>query len=122
VPLTEAWAVALEVGLPVRRFASRKGQRHLSGWWWSATTGAHVGFESWLERDHLMALDFDPAVVGIASQPFRLHWTDNPRTRANSPHPWAQSSRMSYGRSADTYACDAATARPRPSTRCSPGS
>lgn len=34
-----------------------------------ATTGAHVGFESWLERDHLMLLDFDPGVVGIAAQP-----------------------------------------------------
>ena len=31
----------------------RKGQRHLSGLWWSATTGGHVGFESWLERDLL---------------------------------------------------------------------
>jgi hypothetical protein len=36
----------------------------------------HVGFESWLERDHLMLLDFDSTVVGIASQPFRLHWRD----------------------------------------------
>jgi hypothetical protein len=27
-----------------------------------------VGYESWLERDQLMLLDFDPAVVGIASQ------------------------------------------------------
>jgi hypothetical protein len=32
----------------VRRFAARKGQQHLSGLWWSATTGGHVGFESWL--------------------------------------------------------------------------
>jgi hypothetical protein len=76
VPLSEAWAVAFEIGLPVRRFASRKGQRHLSGWLWSATMGGHVGFESWLERDHLMALDFDPTVVGVGSQPFWLLWTD----------------------------------------------
>jgi len=34
-----------------------------------------MGFESWLERDHVMALDFDPAVTAIASQPFWLHWT-----------------------------------------------
>jgi hypothetical protein len=34
-----------------------------------------VGYESWLERDHVMALDFDPSVVGIASQPFWLSWT-----------------------------------------------
>ncbi len=64
------------MAVPVRRFTSRKGQRHLSGLWWSATTGGHVGFESWLERDHLLNLDFDPTVVGIASQPFWLHWSD----------------------------------------------
>ena len=32
-----------EQGIPVRRFTSRKGQRHLSGLCWSATTnGLHV--------------------------------------------------------------------------------
>jgi hypothetical protein len=30
-----------------------------------------VGYESWLERDRLILLDFDPEVVGIASQPHR---------------------------------------------------
>ena len=74
--LDEAWLVPLERALPVRRFGARKGQRHLSGLWWSATTGGHVGFESWLERDHLVALDFDRSVTGIASQPFWLYWTD----------------------------------------------
>jgi hypothetical protein len=29
-----------------------------------------------LERDHVLHLDFDPSVVGIASQPLWLHWTD----------------------------------------------
>ena len=76
VPLEQAWGVPLEQFIPVRRFRSRKGQRHLSGLWWSATTGGHVGFESWLERDQVLHLDFDPSVVGIASQPFWLHWTD----------------------------------------------
>src|SRR6476659_6586120 len=80
VPLAQAWAVPLEWGLPVRRFRSRKGQRHLSGLWWSATTGGHVGFESWLERDQVLHLDFDPSVVGIASQ-LRL----SPRHRTRPP-------------------------------------
>lgn len=75
-PLAGAEAVPFERGIPVRRFVSRKGQRHLSGLWWSATNGAHVGFESWLERDHAMLLDFDPTVVSIASQPFWLRWVD----------------------------------------------
>jgi hypothetical protein len=43
VPLAQASAVPLEQGMPVRRFTSRKGQRHLSGLWWSATTGGDVG-------------------------------------------------------------------------------
>ena len=39
-------------------------------------------FESWLERDQLMLLDFDPIVSGIASQPLWLRWTceDGQRT------------------------------------------
>jgi hypothetical protein len=78
--LEGAWAVPFERGMPVRRFAARKGQHHLSGLWWSATTGGHVGFESWLERDHVMLLDFDPAVTGIASQPFWLRWVDEAGT------------------------------------------
>ncbi len=51
VALAEAQVLPFERFRPVRRFAARKGQRHLSGLWWSATTGGHVGFESWLERD-----------------------------------------------------------------------
>jgi hypothetical protein len=74
LPLEKAAAVAFEDGLPVRRFTARKGQRHLSGRWWCATTSGHVGFESWLERDHVMLLDFDSTVVGIAAQPFWLSW------------------------------------------------
>ena len=74
VGLADAWALRLESVPPVRRFASYRGRRHLSGCWWSATDGRHVGFESWLERDHVMALDFDPAVGAIASQPFWLLW------------------------------------------------
>lgn len=77
VPLEQAWQVPLEAGRPVRRFPARKGQRHLSGLWWSATMSAHVGYESWLERDHLLALDFDTKVVAIASQPFWLSWSDD---------------------------------------------
>src|ERR1700704_2291433 len=70
----DASAVRVEGMAPARRFNLRKGQRHLPGRWWSATDGRHVGYESWLER-HLVAMDFDPTVVGIASQPFWLSWT-----------------------------------------------
>ncbi len=35
-----------------------------------------MGYESWLERDRLMLLDFDPLVTSMSSQPFRLSWAD----------------------------------------------
>ncbi|MFI5689905.1 TnsA-like heteromeric transposase endonuclease subunit [Streptomyces sp. NPDC051636] len=41
--------------------------------------------ESWLERDHLILLDRDPQVLGIASQPFWLHWHDGARRRRHAP-------------------------------------
>jgi hypothetical protein len=72
--LVDAWATRFEWCLPARRFPSYKGQRHFNGRWWSSTAGGHVGYESWLERDHLMLLDHDPAVVAVASQPFWLFW------------------------------------------------
>lgn len=84
--LGEAGGVRFEDGFPVRRFRPHKGQRHLSGRWWCATTGGHVGFESWLERDHLMLLDFDPAVVGIVAQPFWLSWPAEQRTGSRTRH------------------------------------
>lgn len=72
--LISCWPTAFETVRPVRRFASRAGQQHFPGLWWFATTGLHVGYESWLERDRVMELDFDAEVVGLASQPFWLSW------------------------------------------------
>lgn len=93
VPLEGAWLVPFEDGRPVRRFTARKGQRHLSGLWWCATTGGHVGFESWLERDHVLGLDFDRSVVGIAAQPFWLYWADSDGRRvAHAPDYFARRS------------------------------
>lgn len=80
-----ASAVRLEQAGPVRSFGSHRGQRNFPGLWWSATSGRHVGFESWLERDHTMLLDFDPAVVGFAAQPFRLSWLGTGRSRSHVP-------------------------------------
>jgi hypothetical protein len=85
VDLIDAWRVPLESGSPVRGFPSYKGQRHHSGRWWTATTETLIGYESWLERDWLLLLDFDPNVVGIAAQPFWLCWTTpegQPRSHA----------------------------------------
>ncbi|TXH28430.1 MAG: TnsA-like heteromeric transposase endonuclease subunit [Mycobacterium sp.] len=79
-PLDRCAAARFELDCsPVRNFPSFRGQRNFPGLWWFATTGAHVGHESWVERDQLMALDADPEVVGVLSQPFWIHWRDGTR-------------------------------------------
>lgn len=70
-PLEAAWCLPFQDYSPARAFPSFKGQRNFAGLLWCATN-ARLGYQSWLERDHLLALDSGPAVVGIASQPFRL--------------------------------------------------
>jgi hypothetical protein len=49
--------------------------------WASVSTRTHVGFESWLERDVAMQLDYDADVTGLASQPFQLSWHERPCPR-----------------------------------------
>jgi hypothetical protein len=65
--LDDVAGLPFEAGVPVRSFPSYRGQLNWPGWWWSATSGALVGYESWLEREHAMALDFEgvrfPAVL-----------------------------------------------------------
>ncbi|RKT88113.1 hypothetical protein ATL45_6542 [Saccharopolyspora antimicrobica] len=83
--LEEVTQVAFEEASPVRAFPSYRGQRSSPGFYYAATMQAHVGFESWLERDEVMALDFDPDVIGFAAQPFWLFWPDTNRVRSHAP-------------------------------------
>jgi len=79
------WSVGFERVSPVRSFGSFRGQRSFQGSWWFATTGEHVGFESWVERDAVMLLDFDPDVIAVSSQPFCLRWVNQPGARRHVP-------------------------------------
>ena len=63
-------AEQLVAGRPWRVFRWRQGQAHYSGWYWSATAGGHVVYESRLELARLLLADFDPQVTAIAAQPF----------------------------------------------------
>ncbi len=83
--LADCWSAPFEVLSPVRTIVSYKGQRNFTGSWWCATTRDHVGYESWLERDHLVLLDFDPAVVGISSQPCALDLDVSSGRRRHTP-------------------------------------
>jgi hypothetical protein len=79
------WSTRFEDVSPVRRFPSYRGQRSFSGYYFAAAMGRHVGFESWLERDHLMMLDFSPQVEAFAAQPFWLSWSSGGRIRQHAP-------------------------------------
>jgi hypothetical protein len=90
-PLASCCSVRFEDALPVRPFRFEKGLRSFAGWWYFATTGTHVGFESWLERDHLMLMDFDPGMRAVSSQPFWLRWRDGQgRVRRHAPDYFAR--------------------------------
>lgn len=79
------WSTRFEDVLPVRRFPSYQGQRSFSGYYFAACMGRHVGFESWLERDRLLMLDFSPRVEAFAAQPFWLLWSAGGRVRRHVP-------------------------------------
>jgi hypothetical protein len=91
VPLAVGWDARFEGVSPVRRFPSYTGQRSFSGAWWAATTKDFVGFESWLERDQIMVMDFSTDVVAFSSQPFWLTWKDGARQRKHAPDFFARS-------------------------------
>lgn len=82
--------VRFESAPPVRVTRSFKGQSNFAGLWWMATTRSHVSFESWLKRDHLIVLDFDPSVVGVSSCPFLLRWRTDDGDRHHAPDYFAR--------------------------------
>lgn len=68
--------------LPVR--ALRTSRRCLTGRI-ALFAGGSATFESSLERDWLIALDFDPSVVAIRVQPFSIYYDDGERRRRYTP-------------------------------------
>ncbi|WP_289020230.1 TnsA-like heteromeric transposase endonuclease subunit [uncultured Ornithinimicrobium sp.] len=68
----EARAELIVEGLPVRIPPSYRGQGNYPGLFWSATNQRTLVYESLLELDRLWLADFDPTVVGIATQPFQI--------------------------------------------------
>lgn len=84
-PLAGVDAEAVVAGRPVRRFPSYKNQGNYPGWLWSVTMDRLVGYESLLERDRLWLADFDPTVLGIASQPLWMSGRDGSVLRRHVP-------------------------------------
>jgi hypothetical protein len=70
--LREVTAGQVISAAPWRMTRSARGQAHYPGWYWSATAGGHVIYESRLELARLLLADFDLDVAVIAAQPFLL--------------------------------------------------
>jgi hypothetical protein len=72
---TAAGAIAFGCTAPCLGVRPFRGQRNYCGFWWFARTKRRVTFESWCERDHLIALDFDPSVCAVAEGPLTMRFT-----------------------------------------------
>lgn len=66
--------VAFETVDRVRVPKSWKHKTNYTGFYWAATTGSHVWFESLYEMAALMRVDRDPTVLAISAQPLWIHW------------------------------------------------
>jgi hypothetical protein len=71
--------------VPWRTFRWRRGQRHFSGLYWSATMNDHVVYESRLELARLLFADRDAVVAAIYAQPFLLTATVDGVQRRHVP-------------------------------------
>lgn len=75
-------AVPFESVDRVRVPASWKHKVNYTGYYWAATTGGHVWFESLYEKAALMRLDRDADVLAISAQPMWIHWAGEKRRHA----------------------------------------
>ena len=84
-PLGQVMAGQIVSAVPWRMTRSARGQAHYPGYYWSATTGGHVIYESRLELARLLLADFDPDVTAVAAQPFLLRAQVSGRVRRHVP-------------------------------------
>lgn len=90
VTAEQAATIAFEHAQTARRIPSYPGQQHTPGRYWSATTSHLLAFESWLECQWLTVLDFDPQVVGMATQPLQFNGADPNGTWTHTPDIFAR--------------------------------
>ena len=84
-PLRQLAAGEVVAAGPWRAARGARGQAHYLGYYWSATSGGHVIYESRLELARLLLADFDPGVTAIAAQPFLLRAQAGGRVRRHVP-------------------------------------
>jgi hypothetical protein len=71
--------------VPVRSPGVYQRQRHMPGRWFSTTSERFLEYESLLERDWMLLLDFDRAVEWICEQPLRLRYRLDGRPVSHVP-------------------------------------
>lgn len=60
-------------------------QRHMPGRWFSTTMGCFLEYESLLERDWMLLMDFDREVDWMCEQPLRLRYSKDGRKASHVP-------------------------------------
>ncbi|MEV5513882.1 TnsA-like heteromeric transposase endonuclease subunit [Streptomyces flaveolus] len=85
VPAEQFGTVELLNREPVWVPLRHPSERSIVTYWWSATTGKHVGCRSLQRLSMAMLLDFHPQVSGFAAWTARLEWTERGRIRRFVP-------------------------------------
>lgn len=70
---------------PVRRAGVYQRQRHMPGLWFSTTIGRFMEYESLLERDWMLLMDFDREVDWMCEQPLRLRFVKDDQRVSHVP-------------------------------------
>jgi hypothetical protein len=70
---------------PVRHPNVYHRQQHMPGRWFSTTAERYLDYESLLERDWMLMMDFDREVEWICEQPLRLHYIREGRPASHVP-------------------------------------
>jgi hypothetical protein len=70
---------------PVRTPGVYQRQRHMPGRWFSTTAGRFLEYESLLERDWMLLMDFDREVEWICEQPLRLRYVKDGKPASHVP-------------------------------------
>jgi hypothetical protein len=83
--LADLSAGVLRKCTPVRTPGVYRRQRHMPGHWFSTTVGRFLEYESLLERDWMLLMDFDRNVEWICEQPLRLRYCRDGKLASHTP-------------------------------------